>query len=247
LSQDTDPPASQHAPVSWKTRDRYPTSRPRAEPSAEEINKLSELRLVLDTLSKQDDFAVLGIAAGSSANAASAAFLEMAKRYHPDLFARYDEPAIKQTATDIFVLLRYASSRIRDRELRRAKETTASAAPPSPPSASPVPTEMTTEERFAEALGHAAHHRNREAELLLLVALADQPGNVAGKVWLLTVQARQAKAAGRLDEAATGYEEVLGLDPHNVEATYELRSLPGGWRRAKALIGRFWRKGGSGG
>jgi hypothetical protein len=59
----------------------------------------------------------------------------------------------------------------------------------------------------------------------------------------LTVQARQAKAAGKLDEAALKYEEVLDVDPHNVEATYELHSLPGAWRRAKSLIGRIWKKG----
>jgi hypothetical protein len=240
--------------MSWKTRDRYPTSRPCAVPTAEEANELSKLRSVLDAMGKQDDFAALGIAPGSTAETAAAAFLEMARHYHPDLFARYDDPAIKQTATEIFVLLRHKSSRIQDREMRRATEPPVAARPtqgehdarPDHGRDESAP-EMTTEERIAEALRHAAHHRDREAELLLLLALAEQPDNVAGKVWLLTVQARQAKAAGKLDEAAIGYEEVLGLDPHNVEATHELRSLPGAWRRAKALVGRLYKRGGSGG
>jgi curved DNA-binding protein CbpA len=248
----TDPPAGESSPLSWKTRDRYRTSRPPAAPTAEEVEELGKLRLVLENMGRQDDFAMLGIAQGSTAEAAAAAFLEMARRYHPDLYARYDDPAIKQTATEIFVLLRHASARIRDHEMRRAKEQPAAPkqsahdAQPGDGRLSSAPP-MTTEERFAEALRHAAHHRNREAELLLLIALADQPGNVPGKVWLLTVQARQAKAAGKLDEAAAGYEAVLRLDPHNVEATYELHSLPGAWRRTKASFGRLWKRGGTGG
>jgi curved DNA-binding protein CbpA len=256
MPKGTDPPDSQRAPLSWKTRDRYPTSRPRAEPTAEEAAKLSELHATLDALGKQDDFAVLGIAPGSSSKVAAAAFFEMARLYHPDLFARYDDPAIRQTATEIFVLLQHASTKIRDRELRRAKGADAAAAArsiegernsqPDDARRSGAP-EMTTGERFVEALTHAAHHRNREAELLLLIALADQPSNTAGKRCLLTVQARQAKAAGKLDEAARRYEEVLALDPHNVEASHELRSLPGAFRRAKAFVGRLWQRGGSSG
>jgi hypothetical protein len=248
----TDPPASESSPMSWKTRDRYRTSRPQAAPTAEEVEELGKLRLILENMRKQDDFAMLGIAEGSTAEAAAAAFLEMAKRYHPDLFARYGDPAIKQTATEIFVLLRHASSRIRDHEMRRAKEPPAAPkqgehdAQPNDGHRSSAPP-MTTEEQFAEALRHAAHHRNREAELLLLAALAQQPGNVTGTVWLLTVQARQAKAAGKLDEAAAGYEAVLHLEPHNVEATHELHSLPGAWRRTKAFFGGLWKRGGRGG
>jgi hypothetical protein len=250
----TDPPASQSSPLSWKTRDRYPTSRHRAAPTDEEVAALSDLRLVLDTMIQQDDFAMLGIAEGSTTEAATSAFLELTKRYHPDLFARYEDPAIKQMATEIFVRLHNARSRIRDREMRLAKEQSKAAAPkPSEPAAAPddsrlsAAPEMTAEERFAQALQHAAHHRNREAERLLLAALTEQPGNMTGKVWLLIVRARQAKAAGRLDEAAAEYEKVLALDPHNVEAADELRSLPGAWRRTKALIGRLWKKGGGGG
>lgn len=248
----TDPPDGESSPLSWKTRDRYRTSRPRAAPTTEDVEELARLRRALQQMGTEDDCAMLGIAQDATAEAAAAAFREMTRFYHPDLFSRYGDPAIKQTATEIFVLLRHASARIRERELRRAKEAPAapklgehdarpdggrrSSAPPS-----------TTEERFAEALRHAAHHRDREAELLLLIALADQPDNATGKVWLLTVQARQAKAANKLDEAADRYEAVLRLEPHNVEATYELHSLPGTWRRAKAMLGRLWKGGGSGG
>jgi tetratricopeptide (TPR) repeat protein len=247
------PPASQHVPMSWKTRDRRAASRARTEPTAEEAAKLAELHAALEALSQQDDCSALGIAAGSSAETAAAAFREQTKRYHPDLFARYANPEIRQAATEIFVLLRQASVRIGDAERRRTSQPAAVEPKGEPIAAHPEggrrsdAPPMTTEERFSEAFVHAAHHRDREAELALLVALEDQPDNAAGRLCLFTVQARQAKAGGALDQAAARYEQALELDPHNVEATHELRSLPGAWRRAKTALGRLWKKGGGGG
>ncbi len=61
-----------------------------------------------DSLRKLNPFLVLGVGYEASDADVRAAFGELTKRYHPDLFARYSSTELRQTAAEIFILIRDA-------------------------------------------------------------------------------------------------------------------------------------------
>ncbi len=61
-----------------------------------------------DSLRKLNPFLVLGVGYEASDDDVRAAFGELTKRYHPDLFARYSSTELRQTAAEIFILIRDA-------------------------------------------------------------------------------------------------------------------------------------------
>ena len=67
-----------------------------------------------DSLRKLNPFLVLGVGYEASDADVRAAFGELTKRYHPDLFARYESTQLRQTAAEIFILIRDAYRRLGD-------------------------------------------------------------------------------------------------------------------------------------
>jgi hypothetical protein len=57
---------------------------------------------------------VLGVRWGAAASEIRRAYFELTKRLHPDAFARYRSPAIKQLARDVFIHVNRAYDRMRD-------------------------------------------------------------------------------------------------------------------------------------
>ncbi|HVK86646.1 MAG TPA: DnaJ domain-containing protein [Kofleriaceae bacterium] len=84
----------------------------------EQVSAEQELMRALlaeaESLRKLNPFLVLGVGYEASDADVRAAFGELTKRYHPDLFARYESTELRQTAAEIFILIRDAYRRLGD-------------------------------------------------------------------------------------------------------------------------------------
>ena len=90
-----------------------------------------------ESLKKLNPFLVLGIGYEATDSDVRAAFGELTKRYHPDLFARYESTQLRQTAAEIFILIRDAYRKLGD-ETGRAQALTSLGRPPAAPRAVPL-------------------------------------------------------------------------------------------------------------
>ena len=84
------------------------------EVGAAEQDLVKALVAEADSLRKLNPFLVLGVGYEASDADVRAAFGELTKRYHPDLFARYESTQLRQTAAEIVILIRDAYRRLGD-------------------------------------------------------------------------------------------------------------------------------------
>jgi len=84
-----------------------------------------------ESLRKLNPFLVLGVGYEASDTDVRAAFGELTKRYHPDLFARYESSELRQVAAEIFILIRDAYRKLGD-EAARAQALAALGRPAAP-------------------------------------------------------------------------------------------------------------------
>jgi hypothetical protein len=84
------------------------------EVGAAEQDLVKALIAEAESLRKLNPFLVLGVGYEASDADVRAAFGELTKRYHPDLFARYESTQLRQTAAEIFILIRDAYRRLGD-------------------------------------------------------------------------------------------------------------------------------------
>ena len=81
---------------------------------AAEQDLVKALLAEVESLKKLNPFLVLGVGYESSDTDVRAAFGELTKRYHPDLFARYESTQLRHVAAEIFILIRDAYRRLGD-------------------------------------------------------------------------------------------------------------------------------------
>ncbi|CAN5906908.1 hypothetical protein BH11MYX2_BH11MYX2_20960 [soil metagenome] len=67
-----------------------------------------------ESLKKLNPFLVLGVGYEAGDSDVRAAFGELTKRYHPDLFARYESKELRTVAAEIFILIRDAYRKLGD-------------------------------------------------------------------------------------------------------------------------------------
>ncbi len=98
-----------------------------------------------ESLRKLNPFLVLGVGYEASDTDVRASFGELTKRYHPDLFARYESSELRQVAAEIFILIRDAYRKLGG-EAARAQALAALGRPAAPravplraPTPPPVP------------------------------------------------------------------------------------------------------------
>lgn len=84
------------------------------ELAAAEQDLIRALEAEADSLRRLNPFLVLGIGYETTDADVRAAFGELTKRYHPDRFARYQSPKLRQLAAEIFILIRDAYRRLAD-------------------------------------------------------------------------------------------------------------------------------------
>ncbi|HEY4055329.1 MAG TPA: DnaJ domain-containing protein [Kofleriaceae bacterium] len=98
-----------------------------------------------ESLKKLNPFLVLGVGYEAGDADVRAAFGELTKRYHPDLFARYESKELRSVAAEIFILIRDAYRKLgddagRQQALQALGRTTAPRAVPNrAPTPPPVP------------------------------------------------------------------------------------------------------------
>ena len=120
-----------------------PTIGENAEITTAEDELIKALTSEAESLKKLNPFLVLGVGYEASDGDVRAAFGELTKRYHPDRFARYESPDLRQIAAEIFILIRDAYRRLGDAAARAqvlhtlGKHAPAPRAVPGPPRAAP--------------------------------------------------------------------------------------------------------------
>ncbi|MDB4960245.1 MAG: heat shock protein DnaJ domain protein [Myxococcales bacterium] len=81
---------------------------------AAEQDLIKALLSEAESLRKLNPFLVLGVGYEATDADVRAAFGELTKRYHPDLFARYESTELRQVAAEIFILIRDAYRKLGD-------------------------------------------------------------------------------------------------------------------------------------
>ena len=89
-----------------------------------------------ESLKKLNPFLVLGVGYEATDADVRAAFGELTKRYHPDLFARYESTELRAVAAEIFILIRDAYRKLGDEAGRG--QVLASLGRPTAPRAVPI-------------------------------------------------------------------------------------------------------------
>lgn len=101
------------APVDERQH-RAPTVTDGEDVSAAESELIRALEAEAESLRKLNPFLVLGVGYETTDADVRHAFGELTKRYHPDRFARYQSPKLRQIAAEIFILIRDAYRRLAD-------------------------------------------------------------------------------------------------------------------------------------
>jgi hypothetical protein len=83
-----------------------------------ETELVRALEAEVESMRKLNPFLVLGVDYDTTDANVRAAFGELTKRYHPDRFARYQSPKLRQVAAEIFILIRDAYRRLADAQGR---------------------------------------------------------------------------------------------------------------------------------
>jgi DnaJ-domain-containing protein 1 len=86
--------------------------------AAAEQQLITALEAEADSLRRLNPFLVLGVSYETSDEDIRASFGELTKRYHPDRFARYQSPRLRQLAAEIFILIRDAYRKLADADSR---------------------------------------------------------------------------------------------------------------------------------
>ena len=130
---------------------RAPTLTDGEEISSAELELIRALEAEAESLKKLNPFLVLGVGYETTDADVRHAFGELTKRYHPDRFARYQSPKLRQIAAEIFILIRDAYRRLADQASRqqavsmlgripqRAQTQPRGSGPVAPPPAPPAP------------------------------------------------------------------------------------------------------------
>jgi hypothetical protein len=134
--------------VRAKTGDPAPTAEAPPPASRDDVGEaetdlVRALEAEADSLRKLNPFLVLGVGYETTDADVRAAFGELTKRYHPDRFARYQSTKLRQTAAEIFILIRDAYRKLADEPSRaqvlatlkpKRAQTQPAPLPPPPPS-----------------------------------------------------------------------------------------------------------------
>jgi len=107
---------------------RPPTEPPeavvRGDVAEAETDLVRALEAEAESLRRLNPFLVLGVGYETTDGDVRAAFGELTKRYHPDRFARYQSTQLRQTAAEIFILIRDAYRKLADEQSRAQVLTT---------------------------------------------------------------------------------------------------------------------------
>lgn len=114
LAADAKVRAQSPNPVPEEKVHRAPTVNDGEDVTAAEDELLRALEAEAESLRKLNPFLVLGVGYETTDADVRRAFGELTKRYHPDRFARYQSPKLRQIAAEIFILIRDAYRRLAD-------------------------------------------------------------------------------------------------------------------------------------
>lgn len=197
-----------------------------------------EVEEAFEGLAAKSYFEVLGVRRASRPEQIKAAYIALARKFHPDAVGIHEGADVEQKARAVFLrvseayqVLRGTSSRARYEE-KQPPAVTPQAAAPEPPRAEPPPLQSVADVlRDAEA--HLAAGRLWEASLSLEEVLARSKGPMRQRAHLLLARAL-AKSPSGARRAEVELKVLIDEDPTCVEAYLGLGQL----YREKGLAGR---------
>lgn len=209
-------------------------------PAGKTENVLVRLHKELFERKQLDDYGVLGLSPGADDDAIRGAYLELSKRFHPHRYARFGSGEHKRVATELYVLVQRAYTRLsgsarmpnhdgveRKRAVRRSARDE-------------------LDKAISEAVAMLQENAHAEAIAMLTEVLSQDPERAAARLWLMVAGGRLALAQGDRAKALECYRTVLELQPSHVEARDKITelSVPEAVPEKPGLLGRlFGRKG----
>ena len=203
-------------------------------------NVLELLHKELFARKQLDDYGVLGLAPGANDDDIRAAYLALSKRFHPHRYARFGSSEHKRVATELYVLVQRAYTRLsgsermpnhdgegRKRAVRRSARDE-------------------LDKQVSEAVELLQDHAHAQAIALLTKVLAEDPERASARLWLMVAGGRLAVTQGNREKALECYRAVLEQQPTHVEARDKVKelSVPEQEPEKPGLLGRlFGRKG----
>lgn len=196
-------------------------SGPRPSPSAPSPN-FSEAQLEAQLAARealvgqQDHYAMLGLTQGASREQIKAAFISLAKVFHPDRLPP-SLPHLAQRASAVFDAIREANETLSDDDRRAAWEATVRSAPPRVPSGADArATELLRE---GEAAFKKRSYRAAEAAFAQAHALDALGSSLAAQAWAIYMDPSRKQEA---EQAKGLMRRALELDPTCERAHYQL-------------------------
>lgn len=215
--------------------------------SPAEEQALTHLLTTLGQLRGASDFDVLGVRPDADASAVRRAFLELTKKYHPDVYGRFRSTPVRDAINETFYLVRRAYQRIKSGKSAPAPR------PPVPQPVSqqpsrPLPVRSLSDDLFnsvaqevpeappavglisAAREGHEAlaERRYTDARQIFASSLDTNPRDRRLRAAYHLAAGLEARQAGNHDAATKHLETVLMFDKQCAEAVAALRSVRGG-------------------
>lgn len=209
-------------------------------PAGKTESVLERLHKELFERKQLDDYGVLGLSPGADDEAIRGAYLTLSKRFHPHRYARFGAAEHKRVATELYVLVQRAYTRLsgsermpnhdgegRKRAVRRSARDE-------------------LDKAVSEAVALLQEHAHEEAIAMLSEVLSADPERASARLWLMVAGGRLAHAQGDKAKALECYRAVLGMQPSHVEARDKIHELSAPEKEPEkpGLLGRlFGRKG----
>ena len=205
--------AAAHAEGSVARAAPAPARASSSDPVEEAV--LREVRADVARMREASRHEILGVAATASAAELRAAYAQLARRYHPDLYVRYRSELVVDAAIDAFTLVQQAYERL-------VTAATPAAAAPRTAARTLLTERLSASDAAAVGQAALAAGRHAEARQLLAQAMCADDGAKVRAAYHLAA-GYEARAAGRHAEADEQFRRALAHDKTCEEAIRALR------------------------
>ena len=182
-------------------------------------------------MSSTNPYELLEVAPNATAEEIKAAYLRLAKQWHPDRFSGAEKAGAEQR----FRELNEAYTAVKDPSRRAAVPLPSKAAKAKEAPSNPVPQERSARDWYGEA--KSAFEQNDAGKALALVQYAIRQDGRQGEFYVLQGQARERMGDART--ALKSYESALVFNPKDADTLLrmaDLYSAEGMKARAEASI-----------
>lgn len=181
------------------------------EDSQKTQKNLSQALELSEKLPEMDHYQILGVPRSSDTEEIKKAYFRLARRFHPDLFARELSPEKKEKIDNVFDRISKAYHELMDKEKREEYDRKIGV----PSKGERKDTTEKAEVRFRK--GKTLYDQGRFEEALVILEDAVRLAPNKGKYYLLLAMS-QSKISSLNKKAEENFQKAIKLDPWNPEA-----------------------------